>query len=47
MKQFKKVVASALALAMVVTAIPTADAQAAAKAPKLNNTKKILYVGQS
>ena len=47
MKQFKKVLASALALAMVVTAIPTADAQAAAKAPKLNNTKKILYVGQS
>ena len=32
---------------MVVTAVPTADAKAAAKAPKLNNTKKILYVGQS
>ena len=32
---------------MVVTAVPTADAQAATKAPKLNNTKKILYVGQS
>ena len=32
---------------MVVTAVPTADAKAAAKQPKLNNTKKILYVGQS
>ena len=47
MKQFKKVLAFVLALAMVVTAVPTADAKAAAKAPKLNNTKKILYVGQS
>ena len=47
MKQFKKVLAFVLALAMVVTAVPTADAKAAAKQPKLNNTKKILYVGQS
>ena len=46
MKQFKKVLAFVLALAMVVTAVPTADAKAAAKAPKINNYKKILYVGQ-
>ena len=46
MKTFKKVLASALAAAMVVTAFPVANAEAAT-APKLSATKATLYVGQS
>ena len=46
MKTFKKVLASTLAAAMVVTALPVTSANAAA-APKLSATKATLYVGQS
>ena len=46
MKTFKKVLASTLAAAMVVTALPVTPANAAA-APKLSATKATLYVGQS
>ena len=46
MKTFKKVLASALAAAMVVTAFPVANAEAASTA-KLSATKATLYVGQS
>ena len=46
MKTFKKVLASALAAAMVVTAFPVTNAEAAT-APKLSATKATLYVGQS
>ena len=46
MKTFKKVLASALAAAMVVTAFPVTNAEAAT-APKLSTTKATLYVGQS
>ena len=43
MKTFKKVLASALAAAMVVTAFPVTNAEAAT-APKLSATKATLYV---
>ena len=46
MKTFKKVLASTLAAAMVVTALPVTPANAAA-APKLSATKATLYAGQS
>lgn len=46
MKTFKKVLASTLAAAMVVTALPVTPTNAAA-APKLSATKATLYVGQS
>ena len=46
MKTFKKVLASTLAAAMVVTALPVTPANAAA-APKLSTTKAAVYVGQS
>ena len=46
MKTFKKVLASTLAAAMVVTALPATPANAAA-APKLSTTKAAVYVGQS
>ena len=46
MKTFKKVLASALAAAMVVTAFPVTNAEAATKA-KLSATKATIYVGQS
>ena len=46
MKTFKKVLASALAAAMVVTAFPVANAEAAT-APKLSATKATIYAGQS
>ena len=46
MKTFKKVLASALAAAMVVTAFPVTNAEAAT-APKLSTKKATLYVGQS
>lgn len=46
MKTFKKVLASTLAAAMVVTALPVTPANAAA-APKLSATKATLYTGQS
>ena len=46
MKTFKKVLASTLAAAMVVTALPVTPANAAAK-PKLSTTKAAVYVGQS
>ena len=46
MKTFKKVLASALAAAMVVTAFPVANAEAASTA-KLNKTKATIYAGQS
>ena len=46
MKTFKKVLASALAAAMVVTAFPVANAEAATKA-KLSTKKATIYVGQS
>lgn len=46
MKTFKKVLASALAAAMVVTAFPVANAEAASTA-KLNKTKATVYAGQS
>ena len=46
MKTFKKVLASALAAAMVVTAFPVTNAEAASTA-KLSTTKATLYVGQS
>lgn len=46
MKTFKKVLASALAAAMVVTAFPVTNAEAAT-APKLSTTKATLYAGQS
>ena len=46
MKTFKKVLASALAAAMVVTAFPVTNAEAASTA-KLSATKATLYVGQS
>ena len=46
MKTFRKVLASALAAAMVVTAFPVANAEAASTA-KLSATKATLYVGQS
>ena len=46
MKTFKKVLASTLAAAMVVTALPVTSANAAA-APKLSTTKAAVYVGQS
>lgn len=46
MKTFKKVLASTLAAAMVVTALPVTPANAAA-APKLSTKKATVYVGQS
>ena len=46
MKTFKKVLASALAAAMVVTAFPVTNAEAATKA-KLSTKKATIYVGQS
>lgn len=46
MKTFKKVLASALAAAMVVTAFPVTNAEAAT-APKLSTKKATIYVGQS
>lgn len=46
MKTFKKVLASALAAAMVVTAFPVANAEAASTA-KLSAKKATIYVGQS
>ena len=46
MKTFKKVLASTLAAAMVVTALPVTPANAAA-APKLSAKKATVYVGQS
>ena len=46
MKTFKKVLASALAAAMVVTAFPVTNAEAASTA-KLNKTKATVYAGQS
>lgn len=46
MKTFKKVLASTLAAAMVVTALPVTPANAAATA-KLSATKATLYTGQS
>ena len=46
MKTFKKVLASTLAAAMVVTALPVTPANAAA-APKLSTTKAAVYVSQS
>ena len=46
MKTFKKVLASTLAAAMVVTALPVTPTNAAA-APKLSTTKAAVYVGQS
>lgn len=46
MKTFKKVLASTLAAAMVVTALPVTPANAAAT-PKLSATKATLYTGQS
>ena len=46
MKTFKKVLASALAAAMVVTAFPVTNAEAATKA-KLSATKATIYVGSS
>lgn len=46
MKTFKKVLASALAAAMVVTAFPVTNAEAATKA-KLSATKATIYVGKS
>lgn len=46
MKTFKKVLASTLAAAMVVTALPVTPANAAAT-PKLSATKATLYAGQS
>ena len=46
MKTFKKVLASTLAAAMVVTALPVTPANAAAS-PKLSTTKTAAYVGQS
>lgn len=46
MKTFKKVLASTLAAAMVVTALPVTPANAAA-APKLSTKKAAVYVGQS
>ena len=46
MKTFKKVLASTLAAAMVVTALPVTPANAAAT-PKLSTTKAAVYVGQS
>ena len=46
MKTFKKVLASTLAAAMVVTALPVTPANAAAT-PKLSTTKAAAYVGQS
>ena len=46
MKTFKKVLASTLAAAMVVTALPVTPANAAV-APKLSTTKAAVYVGQS
>ena len=46
MKTFKKVLASTLAAAMVVTALPVTPANATA-APKLSTTKAAVYVGQS
>ena len=45
MKTFKKVLASALAAAMVVTAFPVTNAEAATKA-KLSATKATVYAGQ-
>ena len=44
MKTFKKVLATALALAMVVTAVPSVEAAATAK---LSASKATLYAGQS
>ena len=46
MKTFKKVLASTLAAAMVVTALPVTPANAAAT-PKLSTKKATVYVGQS
>lgn len=46
MKTFKKVLASTLAAAMVVTALPVTPANAAAT-PKLSTTKAAVYVGGS
>ena len=46
MKTFKKVLASALAAAMVVTAFPVTNAEAASTA-KLSATKATLYAGQT
>lgn len=46
MKTFKKVLASALAAAMVVTAFPVTNAEAASTA-KLSTKKATIYVGQS
>ena len=46
MKTFKKVLASTLAAAMVVTALPVTPANAATS-PKLSTTKTAAYVGQS
>ena len=46
MKTFKKVLASTLAAAMVVTALPVTPANAAA-APKLSTKKATVYAGQS
>ena len=46
MKTFKKVLASALAAAMVVTAFPVTNAEAAT-APKLSTKKATIYVGNS
>ena len=44
----KKTLASTLALAMVVTAVPASTASAAkAKAPKLNRTTKTLYINDN
>lgn len=44
----KKTLASTLALAMVVTAVPASTASAAkAKAPKLNKTSKTLYINDN
>lgn len=40
MKSFKKVLATTLAAAMVITAVPVSSANAAAQ-PKLSATKKI------
>ena len=46
MKTFKKVLASTLAAAMVITALPVTPANAAAT-PKLSTTKAAVYVGGS
>ena len=46
MKSFKKVLATTLAAAMVITAVPVSSANAAAQ-PKLSATKKTYYAGKS